>query len=181
MDCVTFNRPFTRNHRGEREALEVKYVIGVADAKISGEPEDVLTTHALGSCLGLMAYDPISKVGGMLHVMMPLSTINPQRAKENPYTFVDTGVPCFFNKLYSCGALKKRLVVKVTGGASLGVKVQDRFNVGKRNYIILKKMFWKSGILINAQDIGGSVPRTVSLEIATGQVWVSIAGQEHPL
>ena len=161
----------------------MRHIVGVADAKISNDPEGVLITHALGSCLGITAYDPIAKIGGMLHVMMPLSTINPQRAKDSPYTFVDTALPQFFNKLYASGAQKKQLVVKVSGAArtaSSGTK-EDRFNIGKRNCVVFKKMLWKAGILINAEDVGGTVPRTMSLEIDTGNVWLSTAGQKRLL
>ncbi len=156
----------------------MKYIVGVADAKISNDPKSVLVTHALGSCLGVTAHDLLAKVGGLLHVMMPLSTINPKRAEENPFAFVDTALPRFFNELYACGAIKKRLAIRVTGGASIGGNGQDRFNIGKRNYVILKRMFWKNGILIDAEDVGGTIPRTMSLEIGTGRVWLSTAGQK---
>lgn len=159
----------------------MKHIVGVADARISNDPQSVLVTHALGSCLGVTAYDPVAKIGGLLHVMMPLSTINPQRAKESPYAFVDTALPRFFNELYACGTVKKRLAIRVTGGASIGSNGQDRFNIGKRNYIVLKRMFWKNGVLIDAEDVGGTVPRTMSLEIGTGRVWLSTAGQKRLL
>ncbi len=159
----------------------MKHIVGVADAKISDDPQSVLITHALGSCLGIAAHDPMAKVGGLLHVMMPLSTINRQRAKKNPFVFVDTALPLFFKELYACGAVKKRLTIRVTGGASIGNNGQDRFNIGKRNYIILKRMFWRHGVLIEAEDVGGTIPRTMSLEIGTGRVWLSTAGQKRLL
>ncbi len=158
-----------------------KLIVGVADAKVSADPQAVLTTHALGSCLGVTAHDLLAKAGGLLHVMMPLSSINLERAKESPFAFVDTALPRFFKELYACGAVKNRLSVRVTGGASIGGNGQDRFNIGKRNYIVLKKLFWKNGILIDAEDVGGSIPRTVSLEIGTGRVWISTAGQKRLL
>ena len=159
----------------------MKHIVGVADAKVSNDPEDVLITHALGSCLGVTVYDPVAKAGGLLHVMMPLSTINPQRAKESPYAFVDTALPRFFKEIYANGAVKSRLAIRVSGGASIGGNGNDRFNIGKRNYIVLKKMFWKNGVLIEAEDVGGTIPRTMSLEIGTGRVWLSTAGQKHLL
>ena len=69
----------------------MKYIVGVADMKISAEKDDLIVTHALGSCLGITIYDPVACVGGMLHVMLPLSTIDPNKAAANPYMFVDTG------------------------------------------------------------------------------------------
>ncbi len=68
-------------------------IVDVADMRVSAVKGDVLVTHALGSCLGITVYDPTTHVGGLLHVMLPLSTIDPKKGKENPYMFVDTGVP----------------------------------------------------------------------------------------
>ena len=75
----------------------MRHVVGVGDMKI-GRAGDVLVTHGLGSCLGLMIYDPVVKVGGMLHAMLPLSSINPQKAESNPFMFVDTGVSLFLKQ-----------------------------------------------------------------------------------
>lgn len=163
------------------ETLCEKHVVGVADGMISTRPGDVIVTHALGSCLGIAVHDPVAQVGGLLHVMMPLSQINPEKAKACPFMFVDTGVPEFFRNAYAAGALKNRLVVKVAGGANVQEGDNDRFAIGKRNYVILKKMFWKNGILIDAEDVGGIQPRTMYLEIGSGRVWLSTAGVEKEL
>ena len=154
----------------------MKYVVGVAEMKIASHRGDVIVTHALGSCLGISIHDPISKIGGILHIMMPLSRINPERAKANPYLFVDTGVPEFFRKAYAAGAEKRHLTVKVAGGANVQKVQEDSFVVGKRNYAILKKILWKNDILIDAEDVGGSNARTMYLEIGSGRVWLSTAG-----
>jgi chemotaxis protein CheD len=72
-------------------------------ARASG---DEIVTYALGSCLGITVYDPVARVAGMLHVMLPLSTIAPDKAVVNPYMFVDTGVPKLFFETYKAGAAK---------------------------------------------------------------------------
>ena len=146
-----------------------------------GRDADLIVTHALGSCLGLVVHDPVERVGGLLHAMLPLSKINPAKAEANPYMFVDTGVPMFFQKLYSLGATKQRLVVKVAGGANVQGGDNDRFAIGKRNFIVLKKIFWKNGVLIESDDVGGSHARTMYLEIGPGRVWLSTAGVEREL
>ncbi len=92
----------------------MKHVVVVADMKL-GKKGDVLVTHALGSCLGLMVYDPQAQVGGLLHAMLPLSKINPEKAASNPYMFVDIGVPKLFKEIYRIGGEKSRLVVKAAG------------------------------------------------------------------
>jgi chemotaxis protein CheD len=157
-------------------------VVGVADMKISTDPADVVVTHALGSCLGIAVHDPAAQVGGLLHVTMPLSKINPAKARSCPFMFVDTGVPAFFQEIYRAGGLKSRLVVKIAGGANIHRGGGgDRFAIGKQNYVILKKLFWKNGILVDSEDVGGSKPRTMYLEIGTGRVWLSTAGAEKEL
>ena len=159
----------------------MKHIVGVADMKIAADSGDVVVTHALGSCLGIAAYDASVHVGGILHVMMPMSSINPEKAKANPFMFVDTGVPAFFRQLYEYGAQKRRLVVKVAGGANVQGKSDDRFAIGRRNYIILKKIFWKNNVMIESEDCGGSCARTLYLELSGGRTWISTAGQEKLL
>lgn len=152
-------------------------VIGVADMQISKNSGEILVTHALGSCLGIAIYDPVAVVGGLLHVMLPTSTVSPQKAEENPYMFVDTGLPLLFRQAYAFGAEKSRLVVKVAGGASHSEE-RDMFAIGKRNFIMLRKMFWQNGVMIANQDVGGHAARTMYLEIGSGRVWLHSQGRE---
>ena len=153
-----------------------KIVVGIADIKVSNNPEDTLITYALGSCIGVIVYDPVVKVGGLLHFMLPESKVNPQRAKENPYMFADTGVPLLFKTCYKYGAKKRRMIVKVAGGAEIMDEARY-FNIGKKNYAVLRKIFWRNGVLIRAEDVGGMVNRTVELDIVTGEVRLKITGQ----
>lgn len=153
-----------------------KIVVGIADIKVSNNPEDTLITYALGSCIGVIVYDPMVKVGGLLHFMLPESKVNPQRAKENPYMFADTGVPLLFKTCYKYGAKKRRMIVKVAGGAEIMDEARY-FNIGKKNYAVLRKIFWRNGVLIRAEDVGGMVNRTVELDIGTGEVRLKIPGQ----
>ncbi|RPI28127.1 MAG: chemotaxis protein CheD [Acidobacteria bacterium] len=149
--------------------------------RISQDPEDLLVTYALGSCLGIAIYDPEAHVGGLLHVMLPLSTIDPVKAKENPYMFVDTGVPLLFHRCYDAGANRDRLLIKVAGGANVSGSVEDRFEIGKRNFLVLRKLLWRNGLLLKAHDVGGHHSRTLALEISTGQVRVKANGIESVL
>jgi len=159
----------------------VKHIVGVADMRVSDAPGDVIVTHALGSCLGVAAHDPMAGVGGLLHVMLPDARANRQKAAANPFMFVDTGVPAFFRALYEAGGVKARLVVKVAGGANVHNTENDRFQIGKRNYVILKKLLWKNNVLIDAEDIGGVSARTMYLAIGPGRVWLSSGGVERDL
>ena len=160
----------------------MKHVVGVADMHISSAVEDQLITYALGSCLGITIHDPVAKVGGLLHVMLPMSSIDPVKAAENPYMFVDTGVPRLFLECYKLGAKKERLIVKVAGGACAnGNADDDYFQIGKRNIVMLRKLLWKNNVLLKSQDVGGSISRTMTLDIDSGLVLIKSQGNEVPL
>jgi chemotaxis protein CheD len=157
----------------------MNHVVAVGDMKTGGR-DDMIVTHALGSCLGLMVYDPAAQVGGLLHAMLPLSKINLQKASENPYMFVDTGVPELFRQLYEIGGQKNRMVIKAAGcGQPLGNS--EMFKIGERNYTILKKLLWKNNIMIEAEDVGGIASRTVYFDLSTGQVTISSKGVKKEL
>ena len=158
---------------------QMKHVVAVGDMKI-GRDADLIVTHALGSCLGLIVYDPVQKVGGLLHAMLPLSKINPDKAEANPYMFVDTGVPALFKALYEIGGQKSRMVIKAAGcGNPLGKN--EMFKIGERNHTILKKLLWKNNILLETEDVGGTASRTVQLDVATGQTIISSNGKKRNL
>jgi len=142
-----------------------------------GKEGDILVTHGLGSCLGLIVYDPVVKIGGMLHAMLPLSSINPQKAEVNPYMFVDTGVPKLFKEIYSLGVQKNRLLVKAAG-CSQSVDKNEMFKIGERNYTVLRKLLWKNNILLEAEDIGGTISRTVFFEITNSRMVIASNGNE---
>ncbi|MFO7913560.1 MAG: chemotaxis protein CheD [Desulfotignum sp.] len=153
----------------------MKQIVGVADMKVSNNPGESIITYSLGSCIGLVIYDPAVKVGGMLHYMLPDSSIDKQKAAARPYMFADSGIPRLFKTAYQLGAAKQRMRVYVAGGAEI-LDQQGFFNIGKRNYMALKKMFFKNKVMITRQDVGGNVNRTVRIEIATGDIYVKTSG-----
>jgi len=151
-------------------------VVGVADMKVSKQPEQVLVTHALGSCIAVAIYDPVARVGGILHYMLPDSSLDQAKGRENPYMFADTGLPCLFRECYRLGAYKSRLLVKAAGGSQV-LGSQEHFQIGRRNYAALRKIFLKNNVLIDKENVGGTKARTLFLEIATGNVWIKVMGQ----
>ena len=153
----------------------MKIIVGVADLGISNDPGHTLVTYALGSCIGVAIYDPVAQVGGLLHYMLPDSSLDPEKAQKNPFMFADTGIPLLFKEAYKLGADKKRMVIKVAGGSQL-LDDSGQFNIGKRNYMALRKIFWTNGVLIHGEAVGGNSNRTVRLELQTGTVWVKTAG-----
>jgi len=155
-------------------------VIDIADCQVCNDPNVCLVTYSLGSCIGVAIWDPTVHVGGMLHYMLPDHTISPEKAKTKPAMFADTGIPNLFRAGYKLGAMKKNLIVKIAGGSQL---LDDKgvFNIGKRNYVMLRKLFWKNGILIESEDIGGSISRTMRLEVGTGRVTIKNRNREVEL
>ena len=150
-------------------------IVGVADMQVTRDLESVLITYSLGSCIGVAIHDPVAKVGGLLHFMLPDSQIDPQKAQRKPFMFADTGIPILFKEAYKLGAEKQRMTVKVAGGSQI-MDESGHFNIGKRNYMALRKIFWTNNVLIRAEDIGGNVNRTLSIEISSGKVWVKNSG-----
>ena len=150
------------------------HTVGVSDMKVSAIKGDVIITHALGSCLGVAVHDPVTCVGGLLHVMLPLSTIDPEKAERNPFMFVDTGFPKLLTECFKIGAQKGRLEIRVAGGVDSN---DNLFQIGKRNVIILRKLLWKNSLLVKSYDVGGRNSRTMFLEIGTGKVTIKSGGQ----
>ena len=144
--------------------------------KVSKTPGDILITYSLGSCIGLVIWDPKVQVGGLLHYMLPESKLDKERAQKKPYMFGDSGIPALFRAAYELGASKNRLIVKAVGGSQL-LDSSGVFNIGKRNYAIMKKLFEKNNISIAKEDIGGTVNRTISLDVKTGQVILKVSGK----
>lgn len=150
-------------------------VVGISDCKVSQDLESVLVTYALGSCIAVALYDPASKVGGLLHYMLPESSLDAQKAQQNPFMFADTGIEALFQAVRSSGGNPRRMVVRLAGGAQV-LDGEGVFQIGKRNYLAARRILWKAGVLISAEAVGGEVSRTTRLELATGRMWVREAG-----
>jgi chemotaxis protein CheD len=150
-------------------------VVGVADCRISSDLTASIVTYALGSCVAVAIHDPVARVGGMLHLMLPDSSLDTTKAGRNPYMFADTGIPMLFRRAYAAGADKKRLVVHIAGGAQV-MDDAGLFNIGKRNYLTVKKVLWRAGVIIRAESVGGRESRTVRLEVDSGRFLMRTAG-----
>lgn len=149
--------------------------VGIGDLKVSAVREETLVTYGLGSCMGITIWDPVSRVAGILHFMLPESQSDLARAKDNPALYADTGIPLLFKSAYQIGAEKKRLLVRVAGGAQV-LDGKGVFNIGRRNYLAMKKIFWKAGVLIHAEEVGSNVSRTLRLEVGSGKLLLQEAG-----
>ncbi len=150
-------------------------VVGVADMVVSNDASAELVTYSLGSCLGIAIYDPMKKVGGLLHIMLPDSKIDAAKAASAPFMFVDTGVPRLFQAVCNLGAERHRLMVKVAGGAQL-LDEKGIFNIGERNARALTGLLASHGYVIHAQDTGGLCSRTLRMDLTTGNITVKTPG-----
>jgi chemotaxis protein CheD len=154
----------------------MKIIVGVGDMQLSNNPEAILATYSLGSCICVAIYDPLVKVGGLLHYMLPESSLNTSNAQKNPYMFGDSGIPLLFKESYKLGAKKSRLKVMVLGGAQI-LDQNGLFNIGKRNHTVVRKMFWKNNVMVDFEAVGGVVNRTIKLALNDGEAWLKVSGE----
>jgi chemotaxis protein CheD len=153
-------------------------IIGIAEMQVSNDPDSSLITYSLGSCLGIAIYDPLVRVGGMLHAMLPEAGCNAENVRKSRYAFVDSGVPMLFRSAYKLGADKRRIIVKAAGGAEL--LDEDRFfKIGLRNYETLIRLLDRNGVGLTSSAVGGKTSRTMRLDLAAGRVSISTPGQKE--
>jgi len=148
--------------------------------KISTDRNDIITTFSLGSCVGVTLYDPVRGIGGMLHSLLPQSKMNLKRAEENPFMFVDSGFVTLLKTILQKGSDQKKLICKVAGGGDF-IDKKGFFRIGERNITILRKVLWKNKIMIAGKDLGGSIPRTMVLNMQTGETIIRSKGKEYIL
>src|SRR6266700_732399 len=126
-------------------------VVGVGDGGVSRDPDSVLITYALGSCIAVMMHDPVARVSGMVHYMLPESSLSSEKSQARPWMFADTGIPCLLRAALEQGADKRRLIIFAAGGAHV-MDDNGVFNIGKRNCLALRKALWKSGLVAHAEE-----------------------------
>lgn len=145
-----------------------RVVVGIGEFAVSNDPQAAVVTHALGSCVAVCIWDPAALVGGLLHVLLPDSKINPERARVQPAAFADTGIPLLFRTAYAHGLDKKRCRVRLIGGASVAGLPPSEAAVGKRNVLAARALLWRNGVLIEREVVGGTAARTVTMRVADG-------------
>lgn len=150
--------------------------VGMADLNICKAP-NIITTLGLGSCIGLVFYDPISKVGGMVHYMLPDST--QVRNHSNIAKFADTGIDELYRRVIAAGASRSRMISKIAGGAKMFEVsgLSDVGNIGARNAEAAKIKLKQLGIRLVAEDTGLNYGRTVELHCDTGDFYIKSVGK----
>lgn len=153
-----------------------QHLVGIAQIKISDDPQDVIVAPNLGSCVGIAVYDKTLRRGGMVHCLLPLSKADPAKAAQNPCMYVDTGFAALLDQLMKMGSDKKNLTIIAAGGASINDD-NNIFEIGKRNHTVLKKILWKNGLLLAAEHFGENYGRTLALHIDSGKATLKAKGE----
>ncbi|MCB0191134.1 MAG: chemotaxis protein CheD [Anaerolineae bacterium] len=152
--------------------------ISIGEMIVSNTPDDVLVAYGLGSCVAICLYDPVTKVGGMLHALLPHAN-SQQNGNNVPAKFVDSGFPLLLKSMVQRRGERNRLVVYLCGGAQLisAPNFSDMLKIGQRNVEAAHNALKIARLNIRNQDTGGNAGRTVKLHIDTGHVTVKSLGQ----
>jgi chemotaxis protein CheD len=148
--------------------------VGIGDFHASGNPGEIIKTYALGSCVAVLMYDKVRRIAGMIHVALPESRLNEEKAETRPGYFADTGIPALLKAFTAAGGDQRKAQIKIAGGASI-LDENRTFDIGRRNVIAIKRALWKYGLGVIAEDVGGKISRTVSIEVDTGTIMINNA------
>jgi chemotaxis protein CheD len=154
--------------------MKNRITVSISDMKISSDPGDMLITHSLGSCLGLAAWDPQAGIGALIHCLLPKS---PHPDVANPFMYVNVGVPLMIRRMAALGCSKGSLIFRAAGCGSM-LNILNQFDTGAQNMAMLEALFAKNGVSLAAVDVGGSIPRTMTLHVDTGALIITSQGKE---
>lgn len=150
------------------------YIVGIGEKQIANYPNK-LQALGLGSCIGLSLYDPVTRIGGLAHIMLPNSNSNKSDMRGK---YADTATNDLYEEMLKCKVKKENLVAKIVGGASMFNLQNDTLKIGEKNIHATKDALKKLGIPIISEDVGGSIGRTIILHTATGDVEIRSVNRE---
>lgn len=152
--------------------------VGIADMKITRAP-GTLITYALGSCIGICIYDPVLRLGGMVHIMLPEKVSN--HDPGNIFKYADTGILEMIRKMEVFGGVASRMTAKIAGGAKMfdipGDANSSVGNIGKRNVDSVRKILQQCKIRLLKEDVGSNYARTMVFDTNTGEVTIRSFGR----
>ncbi len=155
-------------------------IAGIGETKVSADKGDIIKTYALGSCVALLIYDKQKNIAGLVHIALPNSSVDIEKARNMPGHFADTGVPYLIEKMKQFGALKQNVWIKLIGGSNV-MDPNLLFDIGKRNTLAIKKILWQNNLGPIAEDVGGDYSRTVTMVVENGDIIVSSGKKEWKL
>ena len=154
-----------------------QYIVGIADMKQTRASGNIIT-YALGSCIGICLYDPMIKLGAMVHIMLPDA---PKGNVDNVFKYADTGIRETLRKMEAFGAVRSRIVAKIAGGARM-FDIPDKSalgNIGDRNAAAVRQILAAERIRLLKEDTGANYARTMSLDVETGLAKIKVFGREE--
>ena len=155
--------------------MDNKIIVGIADMKLVQDP-GLLVTYALGSCVGICLYDPILRLGALIHIMLPL---NMEAGRKNVFKYADTAIRETLNQMAIKGAARPRIMAKIAGGAKMFELTGGNLgSIGQRNIESVRIALKREGIRLAGEDVGGTVARTLLFNVSNGQAIVRSFG--HP-
>ena len=153
-----------------------RIIVGIGEMAVADRSDDVIVTYALGSCVAVCLFDPVSHVAAMLHFLLPESSINARRAIAQPAAFGDTGIPLLVDTAVRRGLKKTRSSVRLVGGAMVANN-PGAPATGHRNVLAARSILWRLGLFIGGQDVGGGEARTVHFAAGDGRLLV-VSGRQ---
>ncbi|MCA9608567.1 MAG: chemotaxis protein CheD [Myxococcales bacterium] len=130
-------------------------------------------TFGLGSCVAVCAVDESAGVGGLLHFMLP-SRESGMRDDSRIAVYADSGIEALLQELEVAGAVLRRTRVKIVGGAAMSSVVS--MDIGKRNVLAARRLLWARRLPVDVDETGGSIARTVRMEVPTGRLRIGSPG-----
>ena len=149
-------------------------VVGISDCKFSGDTSTSLTTYALGSCVGIALYDSDTRIGGLLHILLPHSVHN-VRDQMNPFMFADTGIEKMVREMMMIGASPLRMTARLAGGANM-LNSSSVLDIGRKNIQASMDILERMKLPVRGSSVGGTLGRSMQLDLATGKVLVRYLG-----
>ena len=154
--------------------------MGVGDMAITDSRDVILSTFALGSCVGVVMLDSVNGIAGLLHIMLPSSAIAAEKSRNQPFLFADTGVEKFVSMLVSKGANIANLSCVVAGGASV-MSSSDAFKIGEKNGVAVKAKLEELGISVQFSDLGGFSNRSLHLNLVDGSLLIALPNEKKEI
>ena len=158
--------------------------VGLAECAISRSPDDVLVAYGLGSCVGVVMVDPVTKLCGLLHAVLPRAGDGMDQAEFNPYKYVECGIENLIASLKIQGANPAKLIVRIVGGANMLMRsnLTQSFDIGTRNIEAAVTTLSRLKMPITVSEVGGHTGRTVRVYVADRRVTVRVVGEkEHEI
>jgi chemotaxis protein CheD len=155
--------------------------LGLGECAISRNPEDVLVAYGLGSCLGISMIDPLTRIAGLIHAVLPGAANGLPSSDSTSHKYVDSGIEDLLAAVIKEGANKNRLIVRIVGGANMLVSpgMTNSFDIGTRNMETARKTLQRLNLKITAEEVGGHTGRTVHVYVADSRVTVRVIGEKE--